>query len=265
MARRAGCESVYDAAQRWVDAALRKDDSLFTPGHPIWSLNNLYDFRKRILDDSLPTSGGFYRRFEHQLAGAPPDTIQLAAEILYVYFLIANSRAIGGDRKRERLRQVISWDATLVIPDNLNDPDNAIDIGVLNPGAGSQRTIHAQVQMIAVFAMDCKNLPDSRRLQLITDPWAFLRAIRKVSVPYSGAQADALLHLVHPDSFEPSITNDKQHIRSAYRDLLTGDPNDVDRDLFNIRNQLTGTSATYEDGFDFYSGRGFVHMEPTLL
>ena len=31
MARRAGCESVYDAAQRWVDAALRKDDSLFTP------------------------------------------------------------------------------------------------------------------------------------------------------------------------------------------------------------------------------------------
>ena len=32
-----GAENVYAAAQKWVDCALRADDSLFTPGKPIWS------------------------------------------------------------------------------------------------------------------------------------------------------------------------------------------------------------------------------------
>ncbi len=33
----------YTAAQRFVDAALRADDSLFTPGAAIWSLANVDD------------------------------------------------------------------------------------------------------------------------------------------------------------------------------------------------------------------------------
>jgi len=33
----------YAAAQRFVDAALRADDSLFTPGTPIWSIANIDD------------------------------------------------------------------------------------------------------------------------------------------------------------------------------------------------------------------------------
>ena len=32
MAKKPGRERVYEAASRWVDAALRNDDSLFTPG-----------------------------------------------------------------------------------------------------------------------------------------------------------------------------------------------------------------------------------------
>ena len=32
-----GVESVYTTAQKWVDCALRKDGSLFTPETAIWS------------------------------------------------------------------------------------------------------------------------------------------------------------------------------------------------------------------------------------
>ena len=34
-------ENVYDAAQEWVNKALRADDSLFTPGRAIWTLDKL--------------------------------------------------------------------------------------------------------------------------------------------------------------------------------------------------------------------------------
>ena len=32
-----GVEKVYAAAEAWVSRALRSDDSLFTPGKPIWT------------------------------------------------------------------------------------------------------------------------------------------------------------------------------------------------------------------------------------
>jgi 5-methylcytosine-specific restriction enzyme B len=38
----------YTAAQRFVDAALRADDSLFTPGTPIWSIANIDDLYRRF-------------------------------------------------------------------------------------------------------------------------------------------------------------------------------------------------------------------------
>ncbi len=260
MARRAGCDSVYDAAQRWVDAALRNNDSLFTPGRPVWTLNNLYDFRNRILNSTDPSTGRFYQRFEHQLAGAPSATIQLAAEILYVYFLIANKHAIRGSKKRERIRQVIGWAETAItVPDSLNDSDNALNLGILNPGAASQTTIHAQVQMIAEFALHWKQLPQSDRTQSLSNPWSFLQEVRLVQTPESRPQSESLLHLVHPDSFEPSMTRHKELIRSAFESVLDERSDDVDRDIFAIRNRLTGISSAYGEGFDFYSPNiGFV-------
>ncbi len=35
--------ATYSTAERFVDSALRHDDSLFTPGQPIWSLPNLQE------------------------------------------------------------------------------------------------------------------------------------------------------------------------------------------------------------------------------
>jgi 5-methylcytosine-specific restriction enzyme B len=40
----------YGAAQRFVDAALRADDSLFTPGTTIWSIANIEDLYRRFIE-----------------------------------------------------------------------------------------------------------------------------------------------------------------------------------------------------------------------
>jgi 5-methylcytosine-specific restriction enzyme B len=49
-------EHFYPAAQRFVDAALRADDSLFTPGAAIWSLANIDDLYHRFVEQ--PDLGG---------------------------------------------------------------------------------------------------------------------------------------------------------------------------------------------------------------
>ena len=48
--RIAGAETVYAAAEAWVERALRSDDSLFTPGRRIWTSSWLGELRQRFLD-----------------------------------------------------------------------------------------------------------------------------------------------------------------------------------------------------------------------
>ena len=53
-----GAEKVYEAAELWVDRALRADDSLFTPGEEIWSSRWLRELRERFPSEVGETTGG---------------------------------------------------------------------------------------------------------------------------------------------------------------------------------------------------------------
>ena len=48
--RRVEAETVYAAAEAWVERALRSDDSLFTPGRRIWTSEWLDELHRRFLD-----------------------------------------------------------------------------------------------------------------------------------------------------------------------------------------------------------------------
>ena len=54
-----GVEHVYEAAQAWVDCALRNDGSLFTPGKEIWSTQWLGELHERFLNHPDESSGEF--------------------------------------------------------------------------------------------------------------------------------------------------------------------------------------------------------------
>ena len=64
-----GAEKVYNAASLWVERALRADDSLFTPGEPIWSSKWLGELHERILSDQDKSGDGSTEIFRRQLAG----------------------------------------------------------------------------------------------------------------------------------------------------------------------------------------------------
>ncbi len=252
MARREGCDAVYDAAQRWVDVALRKDNSLLTPGQPIWSLHNLNDFHRRFVGQPNTPGSGFFESFESQLAEAPHETIQLAAEILYVHYLIAAPPAISGGNKRERIGQVLGWSKPAIsIPSDL---DSVLDTGVLFPGPNFGADKPAHIQLITEFVMYWKRQPANRQSLALDDPWTFKDEFKSVVVPRAGLQAEAVLHLIYPDTFEPIVSrNQKMSLQKSYETLLKSPTGDIDRDLLDIRRRLSGQAEHYKDGFDFYS------------
>ena len=251
-------ENVYVAAQKWVDCALRKDDSLFTPGKPIWTRELLGKLRECYLNQPHVGEGGFYDKLRQQLEGSLPEVYQLMAEALYAQFLIIWKEGMGQEAKKSGVEQVLSWGAPIAtISKDMIDG--------LTPGiALSQALLQYrpyQVGLIIEFADLWKTLEPSERNGLLDDPWAFKNLVmgmkpdslllrEKQDTPQ--AQREALLHLVHPDAFEGTVSVDhKKKIAeaNALAHFVTEEILDVDRKLVKIRR---GLEAGLDRDFGFY-------------
>ena len=260
MARVAGGEAVYEAAEHWVDAALHRDDSLFTPGEPIWSLANLTDFHKRFAGQPDDSKDTFLNKFERQLHGARSQIYQLAAEILYLNYLIVHPRTISGEKKRGNVNRVLHWsELPVAIPDHLM---SAQDSGFVNPGPAFGVFLPAHIQLIAEFVQHWKNLPAEIHEYKLNNPWDFKNELNSIDVPKSVAQSMALLHLAYPSVFEPILSeNHKNRIRDAFGGLIKARTDDVDRDLFSLRRRLNGTYGIY---FHYYAPELRTVWDPRL-
>ncbi len=69
-----GAARVYETAARFVSDALQSDGSLFTPGKPVWSLENIADLQERYIENPDSSKDKFDIKLQRQLAGAPPET-----------------------------------------------------------------------------------------------------------------------------------------------------------------------------------------------
>jgi 5-methylcytosine-specific restriction enzyme B len=236
----------YQAAQRMVDNGLRRDDSLFTPGRPIWSLRNFSDIQARFVDQPDTTNDSFENKFRRQLAGAPAETVQLAAELLYVNLLI--SRQMRGDTKRERIAEVLSWAGTgVTIPPELSA---ALDHGLINPGTAYVVQKPFGLVFLVRFLLRWKGFSESERTSALADPWAFKTIVSSIPAPSAQAQQAALLHLVFPDSFEAIVSGKhKERIARTFAEGSESDEPDIDRRLLAVRTRLT---PEFGDRYSYY-------------
>ena len=249
MAKKPGCESVYEAASRWVDAALRNDDSLFTPGTAIWSLRNLDDLHDRFVSQPDVSDDSF----QQFLFGLPPETYQLAAEAFYFHFLLPHPSAVKGDTKRGHIEGVLEWaEHSATIPDDLAA---VLDSGLVNPGSAFARWRYRQLSLICQFVRRWKRLPQRDRDEALRDPWAFKRELFELNVAQAQTQREALLHLIFPDTFEPiTAENRKRNLVSAFNYLVESPTEDVDKKIVQIRSRLTQDYG-YKVDIDFFGGR----------
>lgn len=230
-----GVENVYAAAEKWVDCALRSDDSLFTPGKQIWTSQWLGELRERFLDQPDEGEVGFYQKLKQQLACSPPEVYQLMGEVLYVHFLIIWHRSMKGDTKLARIDQVLGWSKQGVkIPVPLIA---GLIPGIASLGAGATHR-RSYVGFLIEFVEQWKEQERDSRLLLLADPWAFKDF---VALPNgkTNAQREALLHLVFPDTFEGMVSvSDKRKIASEFAHLVKEPTEDVDCKLTQIRRGL---------------------------
>ncbi len=241
MARRPGREDVYAVAERFVKEALESDGSLFTPGTSIWSAENIEDLYERFVGNPDESSDSFEDKFRRQLDGAPPETRQLAAELLYVYLVFPSN--MGGTSKRRIIYGVLGG-TTISVPEDL---DQALDGGIASFGPALQNRPW-QLWMLLEFFREWKTMPN--REEALSDPWRFKEIVFSVPHERAGAQCEALLHLVYPDTFEHTVSQRQKRLLAERFSHLTGeDSADLDRRLLEIRGELT---ATYGENFDFH-------------
>ena len=167
-------EPLYEAAQAWVDAALRGDGSLFTPGAEIWSQRWLDKLHRRFVEGSDEGSGGFWTKLGRQLGGADPAAVQLMAEMLFVHFLAVGRRGMRSTTKRESIDQVLSWSSEPVqLPRKLEAALHGFDWYL------TTRHRFVAIRFLIRFARRWKALSGRERDKLLGDPWGSRRCSGK--------------------------------------------------------------------------------------
>ena len=263
-----GAEKVYEAAAEWVDRALRTDDSLFTPDKPIWTSEWLRELRERFLDRPDESSDSFLEKLQRQLEGSRPEVYQLMGEALYFYFLIVYAKDSSNEQRV--IDTVLGWSPTPVaIPPDLVA---SLSPGIANPGMAFHTYRPFQVGFLIEFVEQFKDLQSSERGHVLRDPWTFkdfLMGMRchsqllRDNQNTPRIQRQALLHLVHPDTFEGTVSVDhKRDIAGAkaFAHFITDQAADVDRRIQQVRQ---GLETGLERDFDFYDQNVLSRWDPS--
>ena len=242
-----GVENVYDAAQVWIERALRADDSLFTQGTAIWSSKWLRELRERFLDRPDVSKRDFYVKLREQLADSPPEVYQLMGEALFVHFLIISEGAMKGDTKGNAIDEVLGRaPSPVTLPPDLA---GGLTPGIAHPGPGFGPYRAEMLAFIIEFVEQWNEQEKDRRDQMLGDPWEFKRFASSFTFQSATmdnrshstvrAQRDALLHLIFPDTFEGIVSADhKNRIAGAFERFVTEPTDDVDRQLQQIHARL---------------------------
>ena len=262
-----GVENVYKSAELWIERALRTDDSLFTPGLPIWSRRWLRALRERFLDRPDVGQGNFYDKLRQQLEGSTPEVYQLMGEVLYVHFLIIWRGGMRRDTKENRIAEVLGWsEQQIPIPVDLA---TGLTPGIANIGQARSSIFPFMVGFLIEFVDQWKEQTQAERQRLLEDPWAFKEFVAHVELrgqlfeerPKSHRpQRDALLHLVFPDVFEGIVSTDhKGRIArvDSFAKYVTEPSEDVDRKIQQIRQ---GLEAEHAKDINFYD-RGAIQSQ----
>jgi 5-methylcytosine-specific restriction protein B len=210
--------------------------SLFTPGETVWSKEVIDEAAEPLLVDDIRKLD-YLTKLEDQLKGVSDRGLQFTAELLYVYFLPISN--VGASGKRHVIDAVLGWMTEAVsLPDDLAA---VLDGGVANYGAGLvQRDRY--IKYFIRFALHWKELQPSEQEKLVEDPWVFRDFVHGLGGP-ALMQREAILHLVHPDTFEYALAaGDKSRIAKTFAGLgSVAQAPDDDRALAEVRAVVEST------------------------
>jgi hypothetical protein len=111
----------------------------------------------------------------------------------------------------------------------------ALSPGIVHPGQWVMTRRDTQLAWLIRFARAWADLTAERQEQLTGDPWQMKAFAETIHAASAESARLALLHLAHPDTFEPIVSSDhKNLIAGRFADVAGTDP-DIDRRLLAAR------------------------------
>ncbi len=189
-------KAVYEMADRYKADCVIGDGSLLTADDGIHSLENL-DVLLGVIEPADHSKGHFIPKLIGQVSGLNDSAIQLTAEM--VAFQLLGEADTGGAKKIEHVDALLQ---RMSEPVALSEPlrDALAGGGVANYSAGKNfRDVY--LRFLVRVARRVKELRAEDRAKLLSDPWRFRDFIQQDRNSGNGMQANALLHLMFPDTF----------------------------------------------------------------
>lgn len=223
---------VNAAVGRIVDRTLARNASLFTNERRLWTGDTLAALAQRVTRARDADGDTFAGRWGRSLRRATPAQRLLAAELAYVHLVFAS------DLRPVTKRALV----TATLPPQVAMPplmDAALESGIAGTGVAFTRRRLSQLSFLARAYADWKTQPAPSRREALADPWVFKNWLTTIPVEGGHAQREALLHLVHPDTFEPLVSLAlKTRIAKAYAGHVPAGVDDLDAQLAAIRASL---------------------------
>ncbi|HEY4428982.1 MAG TPA: AAA family ATPase [Solirubrobacteraceae bacterium] len=239
MARAPWCsEEIYNAAAEFRDRCLRVDASLFSDRH-IWTVEGLEAVDARVAMSI--GDGSWLDKLEAQLEVLGADEILLGAELVFMLLLPqSDTRAI---KKREQLSRVLA-----LVPDAPDVPprfDAAFDGGGVANFSTAKAFNPALLRFIIHLAVHLKELPAAERDTALSDASAFSDVVAEVRTSTDQMMANAIKHMLFPESFESIISPSQreQLIRTFEKLPGVADQSDSDRKIARIVELATAASG----------------------
>lgn len=240
---RLGLQPVYSAAEQFVERAIINDDSVFTPGTAVWTVANLRHFHRLFIEHEDTSSNSFNVKLQSQLAEAPADVAQLAAEMMFFHSLGVSNQGLVS--KRKMIVPLLESHGR-TFPAEFNA---ALEHGIANHGAGLSHR-DAYVRCLTRFMLAVKEMPVAERRALCGDGRALRELVFGLQADADSAQRHMLVHLIRPEQFEPmALAAAKDDIIKTFSEFVSDPTANVDDQLADIREALSGR---YGDNFNFY-------------
>ncbi|MCB0927825.1 MAG: AAA family ATPase [Mycobacterium sp.] len=234
--------------RRIIDCGFGKDDSVLTPGRPIWTAANLDELTRVYVNRPDAGSGGFFEKLKAQLADASADAVQLFAELLILN--TAPITNVSGTLKVKQIRSVLDMSATPVaMPADVAAVLEAP--GVFNGGQAFTSHRWAQLAYLIEAARHFKTLPEQRLVDVLDEPLAFRKEVDAVPTGQA-AQKQSLLYLAFPKFFLPIVSAEhrqllRDRLAEKYLDSATGD---LDADIAAIYAAIADAEGGYVDLYE---------------
>jgi predicted HNH restriction endonuclease len=262
-------EDVYEAAKLWKTRCLLEDGSVFNE-KAIWTQSQLSELQGLIVGNADFGDDTFQTKLYRQIKTAPPDVIQLAAEVLWFIYLFPLGQRVGDAKpsttiktKIREIHSILDW-GSLPKPSSVVMTANALS-GIGRTGLFYKKYFHAIRYFLEVI-IAFKELSANEKSTLLApgSAWRFAKFNDSFEQETSVPLRHALLFFLFPDEFERMVSQGhKDGIVRHFSDLLSRSTRDhltsargsnrlvaTDMAINEIRRELE--RAYPDESMDFY-------------